>query len=67
MKRSETMEQKLFRLVHRQWTTPLDALSQVGCLSLAQRVSEWRRTGHRIADKWVHLRSGKRVKAYKAG
>lgn len=66
MRRPETMEERLLRLVKQQWVSPLQALEKVGCLSLAQRVSEWRAAGMKIADKWIHLPSGKRVKAYKA-
>ena len=65
--KTETMESKLLRLLKRKWVSPLDALSAVGCFSLAQRVSEWRASGMRIADKWVELDGGKRVKAYRVG
>lgn len=58
------MKPKLLALLRRQWTTPMDALRHCQCMSLAQRVSEWRSL-HRIIDKWVKLPSGKRVKAYK--
>ena len=60
-----TMEQRLLKLLQRKWVSPLDALQAVGCLSIAQRVSEWRRAGVAIADKWVELDGGKRVKAYR--
>jgi hypothetical protein len=60
-----TMEQRLLRLLKRRFVTPLDALREVGCLSLAQRVSEWRKAGIAITDKWVELAGGKRVKAYR--
>ena len=33
--------------------TPLDALKRFGCMTLSQRVSEWRRQGKPIADKFV--------------
>lgn len=61
----QTMEQRLMKLLKRRWTTPLDALNHAQCLSLAQRVSEWRRAGVEINDKWVGLSNGKRVKAYR--
>lgn len=63
----ETMESRLLKLLRRKWISPLEALQEANCLSLAQRVSEWRREGIAIADKWVDLPSGKRVKAYFAG
>lgn len=61
-----TMESRLFRLLARKWTSPLDALKEVGCLSLAQRVSQWRAAGIRIQDKWVQNGS-KRFKSYRLG
>ena len=45
------------------WITPLDALREIGCLSLSQRVGELRREGLSILDVWVKTR--KRVKAYR--
>ena len=73
----DTMTQQLLDLLHKEWLTPLDALRKVNCLSLAQRVSEFRHF-HRwqimqpngkpypaIHDKWVKLGSGKRCKAYR--
>lgn len=63
--KTPTMEAKLLKLLKRKYVTPLDALEAVGCLSLAQRVSEWRASGVKVADKWVDLAGGKRVKAYR--
>jgi hypothetical protein len=62
-----TMEAKLLKLLKRKWVSPLEALREAGCFSLAQRVSEWRAAGIDIRDKWVELNGGKRVKAYRAG
>jgi hypothetical protein len=62
---SETMACRLLKLLKRRYVTPLDALREVQCLSLAQRVSQWRAAGISIDDKWVNLAGGKRVKAYK--
>lgn len=47
------------------WTTPMDALRDCGSMKLATRVGELRRMGHKIADQWVSLENGKRVKAYR--
>lgn len=33
--------------------TPLDALKRFGCLTLSQRVSEWRAAGLPIKDRYV--------------
>lgn len=60
-----TMATRLLHLLGHQWLTPLDALQTCGCMSLAQRVSEFRREGIDIEDRWVDLPSGKRVKAYR--
>jgi hypothetical protein len=60
-----TMEQRLLKLLGRKWASPITALSEVGCMSLAQRVSQWRRAGVSIADKWVESGNGKRFKAYR--
>jgi hypothetical protein len=60
-----TMHDKLMRLLRRKWMTPLSALQEAQCLSLAQRVSSWRKAGIKIDKKWVDLPSGKRVRAYR--
>jgi Helix-turn-helix domain len=60
-----TMKRDLLTLLGRCWVSPLMALKKCGCMSLAQRVSEWRASGLYIADKWVKTDSGKRFKAYK--
>lgn len=66
MNKPETMEARLLKLLKRKWISPVDALNEAGCFSLAQRVSEWRAAGIDIRDKWVELNGGKRVKAYRA-
>lgn len=60
-----TMKRDLLALLSRKWVSPLVALNECGCLSLAQRVSEWKRDGVSISDKWVESPSGKRFKAYR--
>lgn len=62
---SDTKKDTLFCLLRRQYVTPIDALNYCGIFSLAQRVSEWRRDGHLIGDKWIVTPSGARVKAYR--
>ena len=59
------MKRDLLALLSRKWVSPLEALRECGCLSLAQRVSEWKRDGVSIIDKWIDTPSGKRVKAYR--
>lgn len=60
-----TMQDQVMRLLKHRWITPLDALRLAGCLSLAQRVSQWRAAGIKITDKWVTTPTGKRIKAYR--
>jgi hypothetical protein len=63
--KAKTMHDRLLQILRKRYITPLDALREAGCLSLSQRCSEFRRAGLRIEDKWVELRGGKRVKAYR--
>lgn len=60
-----TKKANLFSLLRKQYVTPIDALDKCGIFSLAQRVSEWRRDGHLIGDKWIVTASGARLKAYR--
>jgi hypothetical protein len=53
----------LIDLLSRQWVTVQDSQKHCGLNSLAQRVSELRREGHIIADKWVKA-DGSRFKMY---
>lgn len=45
-----TMKADLLRLLGKRWVTPQVALT-VGCMSLAQRVSEWRRAGYEFEQR----------------
>jgi len=56
---------KTIALLRRGWLTALDSASRGGCLSLSQRVSELRRAGYTVQDKWVDTQGGARVKAYR--
>ena len=60
-----TKKTALLSLLGRKWVTPLIALQEVGVLSLAQRVSEWRRAGYKFDQREVHTPSGSRVAAYR--
>jgi hypothetical protein len=60
-----TKKANLFRTLCRRWLTPLEAVAECGILSLSQRCGEFRRAGHTVADKWVTLPSGSRVKAFR--
>ena len=50
--------------VLRVWTSPIDALKLVGTMKLASRVSELRRDGHVIVDRWCEA-NGKKFKSYR--
>lgn len=52
-------------LLRKGWTTSLTCAMRGGVWSLAQRVSEMRRDGLTVIDKWVELPSGARIKAYR--
>lgn len=49
---SITQRQRIIKLLKRRWTSPLDALLECGSMKLASRVSELRRQGYIITDKW---------------
>jgi hypothetical protein len=55
---------RTLELLRKGWTTPLQSAMQGGCMSLSQRVGEFKRAGVHIADKWVDT-GGARVKAYR--
>lgn len=52
-------------LLARGWLTSLQSAQRGGCLSLSQRVGEFRRQGWVIDHKWVKTESGARVRAYR--
>ena len=56
--------QSIIKRLRRGWCTGLDALNDCGTMKLATRVSELRRDGHVIIDRWVE-HDGKRFKSYR--
>ena len=56
--------QSIIKRLRRGWCTGLDALNDCGTMKLTTRVSELRRDGHVIIDRWVE-HDGKRFKSYK--
>lgn len=60
----QTMKQRLLAELGRRWMTPQDALS-VGCMSLAQRISQWRAVGYEFHQRVVQVGPRTRVAAYK--
>lgn len=59
-----TQHESILKQLKRRWMTPLDALRLCGTMKLASRVSELRRDGVVILDRWVEV-NGKRFKAYR--
>ena len=62
---NQTMKSDLLRALGRQWLTPQDALRSVGCMSLAQRISEWRKQGYKFHQRTVRVNARTRVAAYR--
>ena len=59
-----TQRASIIKRLKRGWTTGLDALNACGTMKLATRVSELRRGGYVIRDKWIE-QNGKRFKSYR--
>jgi len=57
-------QQSILKRLTKGWATGMDILMDCGSMKAATRVSELRRAGYVIADKWVEA-NGKRFKAYK--
>jgi hypothetical protein len=60
-----TMKADLLDLLAIEWVTPIVALQKVQCLSLAQRISQWRSQGYEFDQRVVHTPKGARVAAYR--
>lgn len=60
-----TMESRLLALLKTRFVTPLDALHEVGCLSLSQRAGQFARQGHNVIKQRVSLPNGKSVMSYR--
>jgi hypothetical protein len=61
----KTHKEVTLSLLRRGWTTALECAQAGGCLSLSQRVGEFRRAGVSVIDKWITTPSGARIKAYR--
>ena len=59
-----TQHEKIIRRLRKGWCTGLQALYDCGTLKLSSRVSELRRDGYTVLDKWVE-QGGKRYKSYR--
>lgn len=59
-----TQRQAILKRLRKGWTTGLEALHAAGTMKLATRVSELRRDGYVVVDRWVE-QGGKRFKSYR--
>jgi len=59
--RTITQRQRIIAQLKRHWTSPMAALHECGTMKLASRVSELRRQGFTIVDKWA---PGREYKLY---
>lgn len=60
-----TSTDRTLALLSRGWLTSLESAMKGGCLSLSQRVGEFKARGFKIDEKWVKTQGGARVKAYR--
>ena len=58
-----TQHTDIIKELRKGWLTGLDALKKCGTMKLATRISELRRAGYEIKDRWQEA-NGKRFKAY---
>lgn len=54
----------IIKRLRKGWCTGLQAVHDCNTLKLATRVSELRKAGYTVPDKWVEV-NGKRFKAYR--
>lgn len=59
-----TQRESIVKRLKRGWCTGLQALECANTMKLATRVSELRRDGYTVLDKWIE-QGGKRFKAYR--
>lgn len=59
-----TQHEQIIKRLRKGWCTGLQALQTCGSMKLATRVSELRRDGYTVIDKWVEV-GGKRFKSYR--
>ena len=60
-----SMKARLLAELGKRWLTPQTALINAGCMSLAQRISEWRADGYEFHQRVVQVGPRTRVAAYK--
>ena len=59
-----TQHTSIIKELRKSWLSGIEALHKCGTMKLASRVSEIRRQGYIIEDKWVES-NGKRFKSYR--
>ena len=60
-----TMKARRLAELGKRWLTPQMALMHAGCMSLAQRISEWRADGYEFHQRVVQVGPRTRVASYK--
>ncbi len=60
-----TQNNTLLAMLRKNWVTPRDAYEQCGILRFSARILELKRSGHHMAEHWLHTQNGARVKAFK--
>ena len=60
-----TQNEMILEMLREGWVSPLDALSEAGCLRLGARVFDLRQDGHQIEERWHKYESRFGKKQYK--
>jgi hypothetical protein len=50
----KSQNEQLIELMQKQWVSPLDALSKVGCMRLAARVLDIKNQDYMVLDRWAN-------------
>lgn len=61
----KTHTARTIELLESRWITALECAQLGGCLSLSQRVGQFRRLGISVSSRWVRTQGGARVLAYR--
>lgn len=60
-----TQTQQIEHHLKSAWLTPMQAFQWFGCMRLGARIYDLKQQGRKIREKWITLRNGKRVKAFR--
>lgn len=61
----ELQIRRIVKMLKKGWVTGKQAYEMNGGMKLSTRVSDLRKAGYKIKDKWVDVICGNRVKAYR--